>query len=126
MAGTCACTVVRHTHTNQENSYETQKIKVPAHTRKQTDRHARRCTQVFVQMAPFLKNYAPFLKNAEWTLKQIEVVKQSDPKFRQLLARKSSMGIESLESLVIKPVQRIPRWVPGWVSGWVSGWCAWP
>ena len=81
---------------------------------------------MFVQMAPFLKNYAPFLKNAEWTLKQIEVVKQSDPKFRQLLARKSSMGIESLESLVIKPVQRIPRWVPGWVSGWVSGWCAWP
>ena len=65
--------------------------------------------QVFVQMAPFLKIYAPFLTKTEWVLKQVVEVKQSDPKFKQLLDRKSSMGIESLESLIIKTVQRIPR-----------------
>ena len=60
-------------------------------------------------MAPFLKIYAPFLNKTKWTLKQIEELRRTDLKFRQLLERKEALKIDSIESLVIKPVQRVPQ-----------------
>ena len=60
-------------------------------------------------MAPFLKTYVPYLSKIKWILYQIGELRRTDVKFRQLLKRKEALKIDSIESLVIKPAQRLPQ-----------------
>ena len=60
-------------------------------------------------MAPFLKTYVPYLSKTKWIMSKIEHLKRTDVKFKQLLERKEALKIDSIESLVIKPVQRLPQ-----------------
>eukprot|EP00939_MAST-03C_sp_MAST-3C-sp1_P000290 g290.t1 len=62
---------------------------------------------VFLQFAPFLKMYTAYLNHTEDSLNLLQDAKKSCKVFKDFCARQPT----SLESLLIRPVQQIPRYV---------------
>jgi hypothetical protein len=66
---------------------------------------------LFVQFAPFFRMYASYAANHEFALNIMNKLEKDNSKFQKLLKQTAAEGVEDLHSLLISPIQRIPRYL---------------
>eukprot|EP01103_Thecamoeba_quadrilineata_P012404 TRINITY_DN3192_c0_g1_i2.p1 TRINITY_DN3192_c0_g1~~TRINITY_DN3192_c0_g1_i2.p1 ORF type:complete len:676 (-),score=126.36 TRINITY_DN3192_c0_g1_i2:87-2114(-) len=66
---------------------------------------------IFVQWAPAFKTYTTYCQNYDAAIASLRRCKQQHPKFEAFLKEFSNETKQTLQTLLITPVQRIPRYI---------------
>ncbi|KAI8909604.1 Dbl homology domain-containing protein [Gorgonomyces haynaldii] len=69
--------------------------------------------QIFINLVPFLKIYSTYAQNFNNALNLVHHLLETNPSFKEFVLKQQSMpsmGQQTLQSLLLMPVQRIPRY----------------
>jgi len=70
---------------------------------------AQEVAKVIAKLGPFLKMYTPYVNNYMTTIKTLKEARNNNNSVRNFLKKQSKAG-HNIESLLIGPIQRIPRY----------------